>query len=185
MNFIQNLQNILIDLDSNKQIRYFLITASIAGSISLGLIFYGRNKANKAIQEMRTLNTMRIKAKELLEKNIIVEQKKQEVESILRKDNSFKIKEFFDQILRETNLQEKSTKEPEIGSAKNLNNGYNEIKLEASFSDITMQDITELIMLLEKNPRIFTKDLVMSRNKSNPKSLDMTITIATLQSNNS
>jgi len=171
----------LADLDTTKQIRYFAIGAGVLALINIALMVYGHHATNNVIKEVANINKMRRQAQQILQKNVLVEQKKQEVESILTKDPSFKIKEFFDQTIEDTHLASKSTKEPEIGSARNLNNGYNEIKLEASFSEVTMQDITELILALEKNPRIFTKDLIMSRNKNNTKSLDVTITIATLQ----
>ncbi len=181
MTTLEKIRIWLADFDPMKQIRYFAIGAGTLAIINIALMVYGHHASGKVIKEIANINKLRRQAQQILQKNVVVEQKKQEVESILTKDPSFKIKEFFDQTLEDTGLSSKSTKEPEIGAARNLNNGYSEIKLEASFSEITMQDITELILALEKNPRIFTKDLSMSRNKNNPKALDVTITIATLQ----
>lgn len=181
MKILESLRTKFSDMESRTQLNYFATFAMGLLLINLGIAFYGKHIANKTLKDISNINKMRRQAKTILQKNILVEQKKREVESILTEDPSFKIKEFFDGTLEEVQLSKKSTKEPEVGSPRNLNNGYSEIKLEASFSEITMQDITELLLALEKNPRIFTKDLVMSRNKTNGKTLDATVTIATLQ----
>lgn len=173
-------------LDEIEQTKYYRIIAGVIGVIILifGLLFYMHsNKMARLQQDLKGINRNRQKARELLELHKQVTDQQEEVTAILAQDKTFKIQQAFSKLLDDLRLQSKLTKNTEVSEPQNLNNGYSEIRLDASFASLTMQELVKLLYTLESEyRRIYIKDLDIKKSAQG-NFIDVTLVIATLQPN--
>lgn len=158
--------------------------AGIAGLVVLitALLFYiGHRHVADLQTEIANMNRYRTEARNLLGKNAVVNERKKLVDEILAQDQTFYIGQYFSQVVSELNLTGNSSKDAEISSQQDLKNGYSEIRLDASFTGITMQQLCDLMFRLEKNRRVFIKEVSITKTFSQP-TIGVTLIIATLQS---
>ncbi len=115
-------------------------------------------------------------------KDIQVKKQKAIVDEILNENKSFKLLGYFDEITNklgiDKNVKEKSTSENtlEILTAK----GYKEVRVNATFTELNTRQLAELLDEFEKNERIYTKNLEITKSSKTP-TIDVEIVIATLQ----
>ncbi len=181
MNMIVRIQKFIEELDNRTLYQYL---AGMAGLVLLilMLLFYMGHRRIVALQgDIASMNRFRTDARNLLGKNAIVNERKKQVDEILTQDQTFYIKEYFLQVVSELNLTGNSSKDAEISSPQDLKNGYSEIRLDASFTGITMQQLCDLMFRLEKNQRVFIKEVSITKTFSQP-TIGVTLIIATLQS---
>ena len=103
MNFFNKISNYISELDEQtlkKYIIYFLITVSFI--IAIILMQYFR-KIKKYKNEINQINIERKKTKEILNQYELVKKQRKDVNTLLEKDKIFKIKGYFDDLLK--NLQ--------------------------------------------------------------------------------
>jgi hypothetical protein len=173
-------KNFVDELETKVYYRY-LVGALVIFTALLVLLFYlHNNRISSLDQEIHKINRERQQARELLEKHTIIQQQKLEVDDILSQDKTFKIKEYFSQTVNDLNLGSKLAKDTEISEPQDLENGYSEIKLDASFTKLNMKELSELLYQTETSRRIYTKELVITQ-APNSQTIDATIVIATLQ----
>lgn len=180
MNIVIRLKNFIEELEEKTLYQYFAGVVGIVIILSALFMFMGYRKQSNLKREIISMNRMRGEARDLLSKHATLSQRKGEVDDILAQDPTFKIKEYFLQIVEELNLTSNSSKDSELSSPQDLKNGYSETKLDSSFSGITMQQLCDLMFRLEKNRRVFIKEISISKNFSRP-TLEVTLVIATLQ----
>lgn len=180
MSMLIRIKNFFDELEKKEFRRYsMLFFGIIIGSIVL--FFYMHNqKINRLQKELKKINRQRVQARGLLEKHTVVQQQKIEVDEILVQDKTFKIKEFFTRTVSEIGLNDKLSKEAEVSEPQDLENGYSEIKLDASFTKMNMKELCDLMYTIEKNRRIYTKELAITKALQSP-TIDVTLVIATLQ----
>ncbi|MFA6066544.1 MAG: hypothetical protein WC707_05190 [Candidatus Babeliaceae bacterium] len=140
-------------------------------------IFY--SQLNNYERKIKRLNQLRKESRTILEQHERVKQQQNDVNTILAQDPTFKIKEYFLKLVAEVGLSQQNTKQ-EVSDPQDLENGYSEIKLDASFVDITMQQLTDLLYKIEQNERIYTKELAITKSLKGP-IINVTLIIATLQ----
>lgn len=159
--------------------RIVIIFFSTFFFISFIILYVNIRTHKKLTTRIRTINRKRTEVRELLERYELVKRQKSEVDSFLEKDKDFKIAAFFDNVLQHLNLLGKKTRDPET-SAENLENGYREIKLFATFSDMNMKQLIDLLDALEQNERIYTKELELYKPEQ-AQTINVNILIATLE----
>lgn len=179
MNMFLRIKKFLDELDERKRL-YYLLGAAVGIFLFFGLLFYWqRTKCNRVIAEIKKVNAQRQRARGLLERNAIVDQRKREVSDLLAQKTAFKIKEFFLDTVRELGFYDNMTL-ADVSTPQDLQDGYSETTLVANFSGISMQQLVELDYRIEKNGRLYTKE--MSITKSPQKTaLDVTLSVAALE----
>ena len=142
------------------------------------LIFYYYSSVHSLQKEIKIVNAFREEILEILEKNELIKQQQAIVEEILAKDPNFKIEGYFEKLLAKFNLSDK--KDGRIITTTDLEGNYRKSELSAKFENMTMQDLTYLLEEIEKNPRIATEKLEITKSKRKPKTIEVDLSISTL-----
>ena len=146
----------------------------------LGLFFYRYYSMINLLQNrMRRINKVRVEGQEILTQYEEVVQQQQRVEETLKRDPSFKIKEFFNGTLQKLALASYMDKDPEI-TQQDLVMGYTEQKLDVRLNGITMQQLVELLHALEQNERVYIKEIKITSVPSK-QAVDVALVVATFE----
>ena len=108
-----------------------------------------------------------------------VKKKEKEVSEILDQDRNFKIAQFMLNVMRDVDLAQNNSKEPELVEEE-LDNEYTEIKLVTSFVNLNMQQLCMLLTKIDQDERIYTKEVIITKVPKKP-FIDVTLEIATLK----
>lgn len=181
MTMIIRIKRFIEELDDKTLYQYFAVVVGLVFLFLMLLFYVGHRRVAGLQNEIKSMNRYRNEARILLGKSAVVNERKKKVDEILAQDPTFLIKETFLREIESLNLTGNSSKEIEISSPQDLKNGYSEIRLDASFTGITMQQLCDLIFRLEKNQRVFIKEVSITKNFSRP-TVEVTLIIATLQS---
>ena len=109
----------------------------------------------------------------------MVKKQRQDVNTLLEKDKDFRIKGYFNDLLEYLNISGNKIKS-EI-SEEDLDNEYTEIKLEAHLINLNTRDLCNLLNEIEKSERVYTKELEIFHFPKKPTTIEVNLTIATLQ----
>lgn len=148
--------------------------------LSIGFLYYYYSSTHAVLKRIQRINEQRVKTQELLERLQRVEKQQLEVNQLLEQDKEFKIGGYFSTIVRQLALERNKTREAATSSVQ-LDNGYTEVQLYASFFSMNMQKVVELLDTLEQNNRIYVKELEIYKPDTD-NSVNINIMIATLQS---
>lgn len=176
MTALDQIRHYIEDLTTKQFKQYFLIIITGLFFVSSIIIYrYYRNIHNLK-NRIDLINKNRIEVQNILERFEIVKRQKTEVDTLLAKDKEFKINDYFNKI---SIADMYKTRDPDI-SSEELDNGYTEIKLYASLSNMNTQKLVELLDTLEKNERIYTKELEIYKPDQGP-TINVNLLIATLE----
>jgi len=179
MNALNQVREYIQGLDT-QQFQRYLIALFVGIFLITSIIVYRYYSNVSALKKKIVyINNKRRDVKELLERYEIVKKQQEEVDALLEKDKDFKIGGYFDSVMNQVGIARNKTREPET-SSEELDNGYTEIKLYASFSNMNMQKLTELLDTLEQNERIYTKELEIYKPNQGP-TINVNLLIATLE----
>lgn len=171
----QSLENL-----NNKQFQQYALAYMLSlVIITCGFLYYYHSSTKALTTKIARINEQRNKTKELLERFQRVKKQQIEVNDLLEEDKEFKIGGYFSSVINQLGLQQNKTRDP-VTSSIQLDNGYTEIQLYASFSNINIQKIGELLDTLEQNARIYVKELEIYKSEQNH-AVNINIMIATLQ----
>lgn len=180
MKAIEKISAYINTLSEKELYRYLLI---IVGSIVFcffSIIFIYNRRINYLKRQINALNiTREEEVKKILTRAAFVQQQRTEVDAILAEDKDFKIGGYFNDVLNKLGLTNKKT--IESPSQIDREGKYRESILNIKFTDMDMKQLSELLNEIEKNKRIFTKDLEITVSKKTPHKIDVNLTIATLQ----
>jgi hypothetical protein len=177
---LEKLKQYLDELDDRSLYRYFMgFLAGVAAIMGLVVLLQYR-AINTITKKIKALNSQRIEAQEILTRFEQVTQQKEAVESVLEKDKSFRIVGYVDTLLN--NLQLNRNKGPYQPTTEPLegHDTYDEVTLIVPLIEITMRNLAELLNEIEKNERIYIKQLDIVKSQAKP-AIDVTVTLATLQ----
>jgi cell division protein FtsX len=151
-----------------------------AGALTLllvGIFYYYYSATENLLGKIRSINVKRQDTQLILKKLKKVKKQSQEVNELLEKEPNFKIKNFFDTAIQQHKLQNKLKKSADI-SSETLHKKYTERKLTAQLKQISTQQLCEFLQTIEQNPRVYTKELIITKTRG--AALDVMLTIATL-----
>jgi hypothetical protein len=176
--FITPLARFLQEAEKKELYRYLVLCGGIV-LVLIALFFYWHFSTMSSLQSsFSALNKARTETRRILQEHTLVQQQQDEVNAILEKDKNFIIADYFTTLLEMLQLKVYNSKEPSV-SVENLNNGYIEEKLDAGFTNMNMQQLCQLLDKIERNERIYTKELSITKALKSP-TIDVTLTIATL-----
>lgn len=178
MQLLEKIRTALTNLDEQDFYRY---AAFVLGGLLLcaGIIIYHyESKTSVYIKQARNINKERERAQDLLTRYEYVKQQQTEVSQLLNKDKNFKIREYFEGVIKNQALTS-HVKKVDVAESE-LGNGYSEIRLDASVEGINTKILTELLYEIEQKERVYTKELEIKK-PSNSSAINVTLVIATLQ----
>ncbi len=179
MNFILSIKNYLDTLDAKDFKKYALIALScIILLLGLLIVTYYRS-AGQLKSKISAINKKRKDVQNMLERYERVKKQQVEVNTILAKDKSFKIAQYFENLLERLGIASNKAQEPET-LPKDVLDGYTEWTLYANLANLNTKKLSELLYAIEQEERIYTKELEIEKAKK-PQAINVKITIATLE----
>jgi len=182
MEFLQSLKTRILNFEKKEFYRNSGAFIGIIGLLIFGIFYYYYSTVSSLRKNLKKINGRRAEAQLVLKKLQTVTKQKEEVDALLNKEKNFKIQSYFDDTVKQLNLTLHQKRDADV-SEESLQKGYSEIKLVSQFKAITMEQLCKLLDSLEQKPRIYVKEL--SITKARGAALDVTLTIATLKSQNS
>lgn len=176
---LADVRNSIRELDTKKFYRYALLFFIIVIALVGLLAYLQRRRINAFVLRMNRVNKQREVVRGILQEHMSIGEQRAAVDTILNRDKNFKIPQYFEQLVKEAGLGAKMSKTPTV-TESDLNNGYEEVQLDTSFRDIDTRQLSELLYKIEKNDRVYTKEVVLIKQPKADK-LDVTLVIATLQ----
>ena len=178
MNFILSIKNYIDNLDA-KEFKKYALSALAVVLLLLGLLIFNYYRsAGQLKAKISTINKKRKDVQNMLERYERVKKQQIEVNTILAKDKSFKIAQYFENLLTKVGNITKA-QEPET-VPKDVLDGYTEWTLYANLTNLNTKKLSELLYAIEQEERIYTKDLEIEKAKK-ADSINVKITIATLE----
>jgi len=115
--------------------------------------------------------------KQLLDRLQKVKKQSEEINSILEREPTFRIKNFYDDLLKKLNLESKQRRQADVSEEEVLKGRYTEVRLNSYLNGIDTRQLCDILQALEQKSRIYMKELVITKKDS---LIDVNITIATL-----
>ena len=179
MEFLNKIQSYLTSLDQKRFYQYIGGALGIVAVIMLLLMFQYYRKISSLKSTIVTTNEEREEVKKILDKARQIKKDQKEIDAILALDPNFKIIGYFQDLTSRLGLAQKSSSIEEV---KEIREGqYQESVLQAKFTSITMKDLAQLLQEIELNKRVFTKELDITKAQKQANSIDVSLTIATLE----
>lgn len=175
MIIIDSLKNSISGL-SKKDFRWY--AGSYIGACMLciiGIVVYYSYALHEAKDKIKQINQTRVSVQKILTDFGQVTAQREKIDLILKKDRSFYIQQFFQDLTKRLNISREITDKP---SVQKLENGYTEESLTVNLAKITTQQLCEILQHIEKEERIYIKyiDIV----KTIAKKINVAMVIATL-----
>jgi len=180
MEFINKLRLTIEGMGKRDFYKYLFIILGVIVLLAGFVVFRYYRKINDLNDQIAFVNATREEeVRTILRRMDDVEQQRKKVNDVLDKDKKFKIAGYFKQLIEQQGLSTNKTKE--TSTTVTLPNGYQEVSLSTGFIGLTMKQLTELLDALEKNERVYAKNLEITKSKRMPKKIDVNVTIATLE----
>jgi hypothetical protein len=177
MMIFDTIRDFIKSLNRQEMIRYasFYVGLCVVGMI---IILVRHMMISKDLyQKTVILNKSRSTAQQIFTKFQVVQQQKNSVDELLKKNKNFNIQKFFPEIVAQHNL---TTEVSSRFAREKLPNGYIQESLTVTCTGITTQDLCELITSIEAQPLMYIT-FVDITNMLQTKKINVSMTIATLQ----
>ena len=179
MEALENIKTFIDELDQKTFYKYLGIALGVITLCVILLMARHYSHINYLKQRINTINGFREDAKQILDKAQYVQQQRKEVDAMLAKDEDFKIIGYFEDLLTKLGLSDK--KGVYTPSRIDRDKQYQESILNATFTGMNMKQVSQLLEEIEKNERIYAKQLEIIKSEKPPRSVNVSLTIATLQ----
>lgn len=177
MFIIDTIQSFIESLEEKNFYKYLALTIGIIICI-VSLIFFGYYRALNTINDrIIMINDLRENVQQALTASKKIKKQREQINTILAKDVDFKMGAYFTDLLASLKLTEK--KQAVDYSHIDHVGAYRESILKAKLTDLTMKDLCELLYAIEKNQRMYVKELEIVKSRKG--NLDINLTIATLE----
>ncbi|HJM68705.1 MAG TPA: hypothetical protein QGF02_02045 [Candidatus Babeliales bacterium] len=182
MVLVDKYKKFLAEFDDKKQLQALFI---ILGLVVLcgGFLFYRYSSSVTSLKkQMVVLNRARKETQLLLSKNEVVQKQRDKVETMLAKEKSFKIMEYFKTVLDKLKLNAHRTSEKiSINESEGVRaSGYEEVNLNTQLTNMNTKQVVNLLFEIEQTERVYIKKMEITHSKTNPV-VDLNLTIGTLQ----
>jgi|GEM_PF-3501306 len=181
MNFLRFIRDFIKSLDDQLFYRYAAIIIAVVIVIMSGLMYWQIHSLNKEDKKLVVLGREREKTEKIVRDYKKFDQQRKEVDAILSKDESFKIKEQYQDIVQQVGLAQYQKEEPIVSPGGPVGD-KSEIRLSASLDGINMKQLTDLLMAIASNERIYPVELELKKSSGLTPSLEVELKIATLES---
>ena len=180
MNIIEKVINYINSLDQKNFYKYLAIFGGVLSVLISILLWYYYSSLTYWKRQVKNTNEMRTQIKEIVDRDELVLKQRQEINKLLTENPDFKIRAYFDELESRLGLtrnrQDIDTMYEDYGDPE-----YREVVLTAKFDTMNMKQLTELLNEIEHNNRVYIKSLEIIKSKKIPNTIDVTLSIATLQ----
>jgi len=178
MELINKLRLIIEGLEQKDFFKYLVVLLIFIVLLTGTILFWHYNKISGLRESLEELNDVREDTVlPILRRMDTVSLQKKQVNAILAKDKDFKIGDYLNKLLRKQGLTFNSI----TPSTVDLGNSYNEVFAKVQLSEMDMRQLCEFLETIEKNERVYAKDLEIIKSKKNPGTIDVNVTVATLE----
>lgn len=182
MTFWEKIKNFITSLEEREFYLYSAAFVGILGICMALLIYWHYSSVTNWKNQLMTLKKQRLETKNLLQNYEQFKQDQAAVSDILATDTTFKILEYYNDLINTLKLRSFQAKEPSEPITENLEEGAKEKTITTAFNNLTMKQVTDILAAIESNPRVYAKKLTMDKiSKDRPK-LNVTLDIATIES---
>jgi len=178
MEFLNKIRDFVQDLEEKDFYKYLGIMLLILVILMSFMIYRYYSNVNYYTDEIETINEQReTEVKKILERNEIVKKQRKEVDEMLKQDEDFKIRDYFDKLLKDLKLTRYKKDDNVLEQV--IDENYEGRELTARLEDIDMKQLCELLEKLEAKKRINIKSLEIRKSKKRG-AIDVDIIISTL-----
>jgi hypothetical protein len=180
MKLLNSIKDFITTRDK-KEFYYYLIGLLVGLLVfSVGIMYYQSSTVSYWRKRINSINEYREQVRQVINKDQHVLSQRAQVNKMLQENPDFKIEGYFTDLLTKLRLTDHKT----IMSPSYADRGdpeYQEVLLNVKFDTMNMRQLCELLDAIEQNKRIYTKELDIVKSKKMPNTIDVNITIATLQ----
>ena len=164
--------------DDRQLKRAFVLTGTALFFIIVYLFYVKHKNREDFLLRISSLNKERVRTQKIISLRSLLKSERQDADLLLNEDKNFRLLDYFNILMKEIGLVPSS--DPQVAAPRDLDRGYNEIELTALFMNINMKQLVVLLENIDKNKRIYTKELVIDKSQKTP-TIDIKLTIATLE----
>ena len=164
--------------DDRQLKRAFVLTGTALFCIIVYLFYVKHKNREDFLLRISSLNKERVRTQKIISLRSLLKSERQDADLLLNEDKNFRLLDYFNILMKEIGLVPSS--DPQVAAPRDLDMGYNEIELTALFMNINMKQLVVLLENIDKNKRIYTKELVIDKSQKTP-TIDIKLTIATLE----
>lgn len=179
MEWLKSLYTYTKSLESRRLYQYMAFILVGIMLMVVGMLYIRYSYIEEALSRIASINEDREKIKRIITSAEKVKKQRASVNAMLTQDESFKISSYLDTILKKLNLLNKTTIDGH--SQVDLENGYRESIRKINLVGMNMKEVAELLQEIEKNERVYTKELEIVRSSQDPKTIDVMLAVATLE----
>ena len=172
---IDSLRDFIRGLDKKEFKLYASLYIGVCIVLVTGIMIRHVYLIREAKSKIKQLNQARHKVQGVLTDFGQVVQQRTKIDALLKKDKNFYIQKFFQDLTQRLSISKDATEKP---STQKLENGYTEESLNINLLRITTQQLCELLQGIEKEERIYIKNIDISKTVA--KKINVTMVIATL-----
>ncbi len=163
----------------DRQLRKAIITLSTVFCLLVFYLFYIKyTNTQDFFARIASLNKERVRTQKIILLRTQLKSERQDADLLLDEDKNFRLLDYFNILMKDLGIMPSS--DPQVGTPRDLDMGYNEIELTALFMNINMRQLVILLENIDKNKRIYTKELIIDKSQKTP-TIDIKLTIATLE----
>ena len=181
MNLFTPIKNFIASRDNNEF--YYYLGGLLLGLmlIMTGIMYYQSSRVGYWRKRISGINDYREEIRKVINKDQHVKSQRDEVDKMLNETPDFKIDGYFTDLITKFKLIEVHATQRSVTYADRGDSKYREVLLNAKFDTMNMRQLCELLDAIEQNKRIYTKELEIVKSKKMPNTIDVNLTIATLQ----
>lgn len=174
---LEFIQDYLYGLNQKEAIR-IIAAYFVFFSFIIGFLFFRHFNLLHDIQEKsKLLNKARQNIQVVLTEYDNLKNKKNEVDQILLKDKNFYLVKYYQDTMAALSIMNKTCSPLVVQTGPA---GYDEESLQIGFNQITMKQLCEFLENVQKNHRVFVKNLDITKGPV-PKRINASLTIATFK----
>lgn len=172
-----SIRDFVRNLDRKEMIRWGTVYVAVCVAIMAIIIVRHVMQSDTIYQNTVQLNKARANVQQIFTKFARVQQQRNKVDAALKQDKSFNIQKFFQELVGQQGLTSQLTWR---FARQKLPNGYIEESLAVTGTQITTQQLCELIIAIEKQSLMYIT-FVDITHMTHAKKINVSMSIATLR----
>lgn len=177
MLIFDSIRDFIRNLDRKEMTRWGALYVGVC--VTLIILIFARHimNSNDLSQKIIQLNKSRSTVQQIFTTFQVVQEQKNKVDEILKKNKNFYIQKFFQDLLNQQHLSSQVTSR---FATEKLPNGYIQESLAVNCASITTQQLCELIIAVQQQPLVYIT-FVDINHMVHAKKINVTMTVATLR----
>lgn len=178
MNILNSVRDHISSFQQKEVFRFCIVYLVICIGVEIGLVVQYVYLQQEMQAKIVQLNKSRQALQAILTHYQVVQQQKNKVDLALKQNKTFNIQKFYQDLAQKYNVTGQSSVS---FKRQKLPNGYFEESLLITVSQIDMKTLCELLFDIEQESIVYTVSVDITK-ATVPKKINMTVSIATLRS---